>query len=123
MRYNLDTVVAPNSRMKGERNSMGTPRSAVLAVDMSRPPAAGTLARSAGPAHVRQQVSGGKWPRVHVPGLVSCVGASRGLLRIPRSLVVLPWALSVFAFTPQLENVVRYFGVGSVGAKGWTQVL
>ena len=55
--YNGDSVEAPNSCTKGKWHSTITARSAVLAVDMSPAPVAGTYVRSAGTLHDQRQVS------------------------------------------------------------------
>ena len=49
--YNFDTAVAPSSRRKARFSSTIGTESAVLTVDVSPAPAAGTYARSAGTVH------------------------------------------------------------------------
>ena len=55
--YNLQGVVAPNSRRKVPRSCTVANRSAERTVDMSPAPAAGTCRRSASTVHVQRQVS------------------------------------------------------------------
>ena len=101
--YNLQGVVAPNSRRKVRRSCTVGNRSAVRTVDMSPAPAAGTYRRSASTVYVQRQVSRkrlarssgeGAGPDPDPGGRSGLVGGVPGLaaacLEIPCSLVVPP---------------------------------
>ena len=109
---------------EGRLQCTGATRSAVLTSDMSPAVAVGSFARSAGPAHVRQQVSrdrSAKQPGSSPgPGPTSgaLVGASAASSEIPRSLMVLPDHVILW-----LDVGVRFLGVGSLGAEECFQVL
>ena len=101
--YNLQGVVAPNSRRKVRQSCTVGNRYAERTVDMSPAPAAGRYRRSAGTVHVQRQVprkrlarsSGvGAGPGPGPGGRSGLVGGVPGLAAafrgIPCSLVMLP---------------------------------
>ena len=119
-RYNLDTIVAPNSRRKVRQSCTVGNRSAERTVDMSPAPAAGTYRRSAGTVHAERQVPrkrlaessgvgpgpgpgpGGRFGRVE-----EVSGLAAACLEIPCSLVMPPGR---HQFAPQSLGWARVCG-------------
>ena len=123
--YNLQGVVAHNSRRKVRLSCTVGSRYAEQTVDMSPAPAAGTYRRSAGTVHVQRQVS---WKRLaesseagpgpgpgpggrfgHVGGVSSLAAAC---LKIPCSLVMPPGR---HQFAPQSLGWARVCGTKNSG--------
>ena len=123
--YNLQGVVAPNSRRKVRQGCTVGSRYAEQTVDMSPAPAAGTYRRSAGTVHAQRQVprkrlaesSGvGAGPGPGPGGRSGLVGGVPGLaaacLEIPCSLVVPPGR---HQFAPQSLGWARVCDIENSG--------
>ena len=127
--YNLDTVVAPNSRKKGRQNCTIATWAAVLSVDLSPASTAGRYARSASTLHDWQQIASsrlvkrqgagpgpGPGPR---QGSVARCGMVGGVLgraatssKISRFVVMPPGR---FQFAPQSLGWTRVCGTEKSG--------
>ena len=123
--YNLQGVVAPNSRRKVPQGCTVRSRYAEQSVDVSPAPAAGTYRRSAGTVHAQRQVSRnrlarssgvGAGPGPGPGGRSGLVGSVPGLaaacLEIPCSLVVPPGR---HQFAPQSLGWARVCGIENLG--------